>query len=214
MPDVELWQACALALNINPESLNLHPQNWMCPGIDIFQGYPSDEVKQQHENLLRILNANLSNKQYFTNSFGRDVKLSEFAAWCGHVVRDLTGCDIPNELAALGKDAQASTPVANAVEAGTIDDTLADMFDPATVETLEKMFPANGQWAKWAEKASSNGLINSRAGRAMFNPYKAGNWFLSKGITGWDIARLNRTLANNLPTRSKDNAHLLTGSID
>ena len=112
--------------------------------------------------------------------------------------------DIPGKMPNVTIQVQADTP----------DETLAAMFDPATVKALEKMFPAGGQWAKWAEKASSNGLIDSRVGRAVFNPYNAGHWFLSKGIADWDIARLNRKLASNLPARSKDNAYLLTGNIE
>ena len=89
-----------------------------------------------------------------------------------------------------------------------------ELFDPVPVEALEKMFPANGEWAKWADKAKVTGLIDARQGRAKFNPYIAGNWFVAKGHEGWDTARLRRTLANNLPTRSLDYAYLLTGKLD
>lgn len=94
------------------------------------------------------------------------------------------------------------------------DEKLAKLFDPKPVEALEKMFPAEGRWAGWAEKAKANGLINARISRGMFNPYKAGVWFVNKGAEGWDDARLCRALANNLPARSHAEAHLLTGGID
>lgn len=94
------------------------------------------------------------------------------------------------------------------------DKTLSALFDLVPVESLEKMFTAAGRWKKWAEKAKSNGLIVARVERAMFNPYIAGKWFVRKGQDGWDDARLNRVLANNLPARSRDEKHQLTGEIN
>lgn len=94
------------------------------------------------------------------------------------------------------------------------DDTLSELFNPVTVAELETMFPAAGQWKLWAEKASANGLKNARVKRAAFNPYKAAMWFLSRGEAGWDLARCRRTLVKNLPARSCDEAHRLTGLID
>lgn len=110
----------------------------------------------------------------------------------------------------------AVAPAAKVEATTTDDDTkiLAALFDPVPVEALEKMFPAKGKWKSWADKAKANGLIAARVKTAMFNPYKAGEWFVLKGAEGWDIARLNRTLANNLPTRSLDDKCLLTGGID
>lgn len=93
------------------------------------------------------------------------------------------------------------------------DDELAKLFDPVTVAALEKMLPVNGKWREWAERAKRNGLINARVERAKFNPYKAAQWFLTQNITGYDMARCNRILANNLPARSKDSEHLLTGDF-
>lgn len=94
------------------------------------------------------------------------------------------------------------------------DKSISALFDPVPVEALEKMFPADGKWKRWAEKAKSNGLICSRLGRAMFNPYIAGRWFMTKGQDGWDDARINRVLANNLPARSRDEKYQLTGEIN
>lgn len=86
-------------------------------------------------------------------------------------------------------------------------ETLAAMFDPVTVSQLEKMFPSKDQWKKWAERAAANGLDTARMGRARFNPYKAAEWFIKKGVPEWDWARCIRVLANNLPRRSRDNKH-------
>lgn len=92
---------------------------------------------------------------------------------------------------------------------------LESLFDPVTVKVLEKMFATNGaKWQRWAERAARNGLINSRVGRSLFNPYNAAIWFVVKGEAGWDLARCYRVLSNNLPERSKDYKHLLTGVIE
>lgn len=106
-------------------------------------------------------------------------------------------------------DEQADTPAD-----GDHDEVLAALFDPVPVEALEKMFPADGKWEDWKERADRNGLIDARQERARFNPYKAGLWFVRKGAEGWDDSRLYRTLASNLPARSFDNKHLLTGSVE
>lgn len=93
------------------------------------------------------------------------------------------------------------------------EDDLARLFDPVTVGALEKMFPAGEKWKSWAERAKRNDLLKAREGRAKFNPYKAAQWFLDQNIPGYDKARCNRTLVNNLPDRSKHLAHLLTGDF-
>lgn len=95
-----------------------------------------------------------------------------------------------------------------------IEEQLASLFDSVPVKALEKMFPANDKWRNWADKAKATGLICARKERAKFNPYQAGMWFIRKGMEGWDEARLYRTLANNLPARSRASKHLLTGDID
>lgn len=116
-------------------------------------------------------------------------------------------------VASPSKNAEAVT-VTILGDTGAYDEKLAALFDLVPVEALEKMFPADSKWKSWADKAASNGLIDARTARARFNPYKAGKWFVSRGAVGWDDARLNRTLAKNLPARSRDEAHLLTGGID
>jgi hypothetical protein len=88
---------------------------------------------------------------------------------------------------------------------------LAKLFDPVTVNALEKMFPSHidmsmGKWKSWSERAARNGLSSAREGLSRYNPYKAAMWFLSQGIDGWDLAHCNRVLAKNLPARSRDYA--------
>jgi hypothetical protein len=91
---------------------------------------------------------------------------------------------------------------------------LAALFDPVTIEALEKMFPSGNKWPVWADRAAENGLRKARVGRRLFDPYQAAIWFLSRGIANWDLARCHRTLANNLPARSKDKRYLLVDEED
>jgi hypothetical protein len=115
--------------------------------------------------------------------------------------------DTPNATAEAVTD---TTPPAN----DDPDKALADLFDLVPVSALEKMFPANGKWVRWAGKAKANGLIEAREERAKFNPYLAALWFLKQGRSGWDLARINRVLGNNLPARSRDEKWRLTGEMD
>lgn len=114
MDEVAIWQACALALDIDPESMTPHPQSWMAPGSDIFteDSFTSNEQSDSFNKLSRRLNQSLSNKQHFTYAWNHHtcnpaVHLSEFAAWCVRI-----GQDIPQELAAMAKAAQQATPTA------------------------------------------------------------------------------------------------------
>lgn len=91
---------------------------------------------------------------------------------------------------------------------------LSELFDPVRVEALESIFPTGGKWKRWAERAKRNGLIKARVTRGNFNPYLAGEWFLTKGLPGWDWARCNRVLAGALPPRFLDEKHRLTGDYD
>ncbi len=217
-PRTEPWKACALALNIDPNEVirTTDGMGTLGSGVITYGGFPSVEVAKQFSTLLRLLNANQFERHHFSEGFFRGVRLDEFAAWCAHV-----GFAIPPELAALAKAATQAAPMVEAapveqvVPADDHDKTLAALFDPLPVEAIAKMFMTDvTQWKKWAEKAKANGLIDAREESAKFNPYKAGVWFVRKGAEGWDVARLYRTLANNLPARSRDNVHLLTSNPD
>jgi hypothetical protein len=111
------------------------------------------------------------------------------------------------------KAVEANNSIQDAT-AGDAELTFVALFDPVKVKTLEKMFPASGKWKNWVERAKSNKLIDARVKRGYFNPYRAALWFLQKGIEDWDLARCHRVLAKNLPARSRDNAHLLTGELE
>lgn len=93
---------------------------------------------------------------------------------------------------------------------------LADLFDPVKKEQLEAMFPAAGKWERYAEHAKRNGLKRAAwVERGKFNPFLAARWWIdTQGPAGWEWEKCLRKLANNLPARSRDSKHLLTGDFD
>jgi len=111
--------------------------------------------------------------------------------------------------------AESAAIITNALALEDADAELAALFDPVPVAALEKMFPADGTWADWCERASRYpGLLRARVQRGRFNPYLAGMWFLNRGADGWDQARILRKLADNLPARSRDKRAMLSGDMD
>lgn len=135
------------------------------------------------------------------------------AAVTGRTMAHLMPADAPAAKVEAVPDTSPSGD--DAEEQDTDDDTLAALFDPVPVDVLEKMFPADGKWKTWTDRAARKGLIHAREGTAMYNPYKAGMWFVSNGRKGLTIGHCRRMLANNhLPDRSLDKKYLLTGEQD
>jgi len=221
MREVEWHEACALALNIDPNTV-VEEGGDMYPH-DSWYRLPSHEIKEDFEDLMKLLRSNLRD---FTSTYNNTVLLSEFANFCVRIKWK----NLPQELVALAQENPQAAPAAKG-EGGTgttpgdddveeqaaddHDEKLAALFDPLPVEALAKMFMIDlAQWKKWQDKAKANGLSDARQGTALFNPYKAGVWLVRKGTQGWDDAHLFRTLVKNLPARSLDDKHLLTGGID
>lgn len=96
------------------------------------------------------------------------------------------------------------------------DKAIASLFEPVTKAQLEAMFPDNGRWDVYAERQGRNGLkVAANVSRAKFNPYHAAKWWIdTQSPAGWKWERCLRVLANNLPTRSLNSKHLLTGGFD
>lgn len=205
-----------------------------------FMSY-KNENSEAEEQLLTRMNEDIDRLRGFWENSGNDIEDRKYPPaffiewaisktftpdWLKWAIR--TGRDIPKQ--EVDKTTQAGAP-ATEVEADTNpsgddveeqaadadghDETLAALFDPLPVEALAQMFRIDlAQWKKWQDKAKANGLSDARQGTALFNPYKAGVWLVRKGAQGWDYAHLYRTLVKNLPARSLDDAHLLTGGID
>lgn len=121
MRKTEDWQACALSLNIDPDSMTHHPQSWMAgSGSGAFfttDSFPSNDVKANFEKRLRLLGANRFDQAIFTlpmaknSNLGPDeVLLSEFLVWGLSVGWD----DMPPELIAIAQPKEPPQTAPNA----------------------------------------------------------------------------------------------------
>lgn len=115
--------------------------------------------------------------------------------------------------ASSGAPESANSPASVAKPADNISG-LADLFDPVRPAQLEAMFPDGDKWKSYTERAKRNGLEPARIGRGLFNPYLAAAWWIEKGPAGWTWERCQRKLANNLPARSRDSKHEITGEYE
>lgn len=109
IPEVRVWQACALSLNIDPHSMKGLRDGWMAgPGHGpLFEpeSFPSKDAKAKFELRQRVLLANLSNREFFSAGIlnmvtpgNHGVRLSEFAAWAAS---EMKWDDMPPELMAM-----------------------------------------------------------------------------------------------------------------
>jgi len=110
IPEVELWQACALAVDLDPDKVMFSRNGWMAgegdhgPFIESDSFGGTEQATAFHKRL-RLLKTNLSNREQFSAgklsmsaSHKHGVKLSEFASWAARI-----GLDVPAELAALAR---------------------------------------------------------------------------------------------------------------
>lgn len=115
----------------------------------------------------------------------------------------------------IAPPAADATDAADEISPTGDNEELAALFDPVKFAQLETMFPCNGKWKSYAERAARNGLKTAaKEGRGLFNPYRAALWWLTTGPSSWSWEKCLRKLANNLPDRSRDSKHLLTGEFD
>jgi len=108
-PQVRVWQACALSLDIEPNSIKRTKDSWLTgPGIDqLFEdeSFQSENEKKEFKSRQKILLNNLNSKEnplWFSPNPNRpnlgEISLPEFAAWCSCVE-----WSIPKELTTLAK---------------------------------------------------------------------------------------------------------------
>jgi len=129
--------------------------------------------------------------------------------------------------AGIGESNQAGDEVKHAQAAVTrqsSEEGLAALFDEVHYRELATMFPTHNDpiksandWKTFSARKGRNGLkvaqVSDKGG--MFNPYKAARWWIDeRNPIGWDWPKCIRKLANSLPSRSKDEKHLLTGTFD
>lgn len=127
MPKVEVWQACALSLNINPywligrSSYQIEPGRGPCFSE---RSFPSAIAHNEFRLRQRLLIANLPDNEewfdfYYPSAINiSEVRLSEFATWA---VSRMKWPDLPRDLVALARNQvdapeqiDAPAPVSNA----------------------------------------------------------------------------------------------------
>lgn len=98
MPDVELWQACALSIGIDPDKMKVEPNSWLAgPGTDhgpffTLTSFPSKAVEDDFNKRLRLA------KAHHGASARKRVPLSMFVTWALPVPLFK---DMPDELTAF-----------------------------------------------------------------------------------------------------------------
>lgn len=131
MPQVELWQACALSLAVDPDTMKVEPNGRMA-GADPQHGpyftptsFPSKAIAEAFEKRLRLAKAH-------RGDFGQDlIPLPVFAAWA----LSIPFRDMPPELREIAAGAEVGggqpadqKPIAESVE----DSSKTDICIPAT----------------------------------------------------------------------------------
>jgi hypothetical protein len=122
---VSLWDACALSLQIDPESFNWdHTRYGSGPGGPMYRsGSQATEDQQEtlaeHRKRLTLLSQNLRNQQFFSPPsadmvYDNDVRLPEFSAWFQTLERSPP---LPPELDQLTAPKVNQSEAANVAEA-------------------------------------------------------------------------------------------------
>lgn len=149
-PEVELWQASLLSLNLDPHLMKHDRDGWMNgPGGGPFltdSNFPNKSAKDEYLLRLRVLSKNLSNRDFFspcTLNMGSPNKcgvlLSEFAVWAVEVVKWPA---LPPELIALARK-QTDAPEQN-------DATPKQEIDePFLQRNSRNSRAAVDRWVKW-----------------------------------------------------------------
>jgi len=103
---------------------------------------------------------------------------------------------------------QQHSETSNAANENEFTENECSLFSPLQKRQIEKLFSFIDvdQWRKYFDKAARNGLSAARSGMIgkanMYNPASVANWLVQNGHCSPEHAA--RTLANNLPQRSKD----------
>lgn len=89
LPGAEPWQACALSVDIEPNSMSVDRKDYsMGPGVKAMYGQqPSQEKKNtlmEFKRRLNLLVKDQSNQKFFAQDLSGKLRLHEFVAWMKH----------------------------------------------------------------------------------------------------------------------------------
>jgi hypothetical protein len=109
IPNVEIWQACLLSLNIDPNSMVHSAGAWQAgnaaPPIFASRSFPNEASEKAYESRLRELIANSNNPDYFSpeiiclnNPKKSMVRPAEFLNWA---LKTVSWQNIPDQLSAM-----------------------------------------------------------------------------------------------------------------
>jgi len=200
MPTVTLWDAVVLSMDVAPED-----ENWILTLVD---GKVVNEEGRKFKRRLDLLtshffdNDNLKISYTSANNSKSKIYLDSFVEWALNTAH----WDIPKELGIL--------VVAENLPKETEREEIHTLFDPekkgVVILLFDRVKPE--EWKKHFNQAARNELSNAREGIGLYNLAKVGDWLVKRGI--YTRQHLDGKLANNLPPRSKDKKHLITGDID
>jgi len=211
MPKVEVWQAVALSMDLEPHDLHRDMHTPLLGFGSFFKpnSFPSSFIEREFEKRLRILEANIVDSAKFPDAIiSRELRLSivallEFSAFAASV-----GWEMPEELATKSPEADECDRVLSNCQYE--ESKIAALFDSVSPAQLEKMFPSEGHWLDWAKRAKAQGLDAARREKAKYNPYLAAKWWFNKQPQdGWDWGKVARVLVKNFPPRSIGSGYLL-----
>lgn len=234
IPALELGSICAMSVGLHPYFAS---PAWVLlvamphfDGTDSDEWYPLEDAKKGAERAKRLKEflkrahvacANLAPLGHLPIAAGEPnsektvVRVADFAVWAASRGWELPA-EFPKPEPVLARADAEPVPEEADSQLKDHEQELAELFDAVAKEQLETMFPDNGNWAKYAERAARNGLKSAAwVGRGKFNPFRAALWWIAtQSPDGRDWSWCVRKLAGNLPPRSRDSKHLLTGDFD
>ena len=155
LPDVEIWQACALSLNLEPDKFEWSGDSWLLgpgdhgPSIESTSFRDSDEEASFYKRV-KLLCANLFRREHFSapilnmgKSFKSRAKLPEVAAWAAGI-----GWSLPDAFPAPAAP-DAGKPLATAPD---VDATvIPQKSGPSPLTTGDLAFAFSGLWKNESE---------------------------------------------------------------
>jgi hypothetical protein len=147
MKTVEVWQACALSLNIEPDSMKFSKHGWMAEPTNegpFFEAesFPDLPTKNKFGQRLRLVRGYLSDPRLFKLGaivLGKpghaQIRLSDFVKWALTVVElgDLPGPLVQSQRAHVAPASPAPLARAEAQEIAILDAIRATKFSPKAI---------------------------------------------------------------------------------